>query len=224
MFAAISAFFALSIFPHANVIISMLPTIPIALVVAGHIRPSSAAFPRTGGDYVINSRILGPRWGVASTLLNSCGALVGMGFFSYAFVVLGLQPFFGMIATTSHSKTWADAANALTHQGWQLTAALAFLAVGLIICAVPIRVTMRIQLVCTAIASIGFVLGLILLIVVSKSTFISHFDGYAGAGSYRKLVTGGGGLTTTRATPSWRSARSPTSPSSNGGRCTSPAR
>ena len=193
LFAAISAFFALSIFPHANVIISMLLTIPISLVVALTFGRLQAAFPRTGGDYVINSRILGPPFGVASTLLNSCGALVGMGFFAYAFVVLGLQPFLGMVATTSHSKTFADAANSLTHQGWQLTAALAFLLVGVIICAVPIRVTMRIQLICTVIASIGFVLGLILLLVTSKGTFISHFDGYAGPGSYHKLVTDGGG-------------------------------
>ena len=193
LFAAISAFFALSIFPHANVIIAMLLTIPISLVVALTFGRLQAAFPRTGGDYVINSRILGPRFGVASTLLNSCGALVGMGFFAYAFVVLGLQPFLGMVATTSHSKRFADAANSLTHQGWQLTAALAFLLVGVIICAVPIRVTMRIQLICTVVASIGFIVGLIMLLVISKGTFISHFDGYAGAGSYRKLVSDGGG-------------------------------
>jgi len=192
LFAAISAFFALSVFPRANVIVSLLLTVPIALLVAYTFGRLQAAFPRTGGDYVINSRVLGPRVGVASTLLNSCGAVVGMGFFAYAFVGSGLQPLLAMVGTTSGSKTLLDAANSLTHHGWQALFALVLLAIGIAVCAVPIRVTMRVQNVCVAIASVGFVVALLMLWFTSKGTFTAHFDKYAGAGNYHRLVAAGG--------------------------------
>jgi APA family basic amino acid/polyamine antiporter len=192
LFAAISGFFALSIFPRANVIISLLLTVPISLAVGYTFGKLQAIFPRTGGDYVINSRTLGPRAGTASTLLNSAAAVVGMGFFAYAFVVSGLQPMMAMIGTTSGSNWFLDAATSLTHQGWQAFAALSFLAVGVAICAVPIRVTMRVQTICVAIAMTGFVLGLLVLWFTSKNGFISNYNGYAGGGAYAKATAAGG--------------------------------
>ena len=45
LFAAISGFFALSIFPHANIVISLLMTIPISVAVAFTFSKLQALYP-----------------------------------------------------------------------------------------------------------------------------------------------------------------------------------
>ena len=141
---------------------------------------------------MIVSRAIGPRSGTASTLLNSIAAVVGMGFFAYAFVVSGLQPMMAMIGTTSGGHWFLSAATSLTHHGWQAFAAIAFLAVGVAICAGPIRITMRVQAICAIIAMAGFILGLLVLWFTSKGQFISNYNHYAGADAYQKATAAGG--------------------------------
>jgi APA family basic amino acid/polyamine antiporter len=192
LFAAISAFFAFSIFPHANVLLTMVLTVPISLLVGVTFAILQRIVPRSGGDYVIVSRLLAPWAGVASTFLLGAGAIIGMGFFCYSFVTVGLQPALAIIGTVSGSHGLISASESLSHKGWTTLFSLVFLAGGLAIVAIPMRTTMRIQNLSILIAAVGFVLGLLFLWFVPKSTFVSHFDHYAGAGAYQKLTAAGG--------------------------------
>ena len=192
LFAAIAAFFAFSIFPHANILLTMALTLPFSVIIALTFSTLQRIVPRSGGDYVINSRLLAPWAGVASTFPLGAAAIIGMGFFCYAFVVVGLQPALAIIGTVAGSHDLIAASETLSEKGWTTAFSLFFLVLGMAIVAVPMRITMRIQNISMLIAVIGFVLGLLLLWFIPEHTFISHFNDYVGAGAYEKLSAHGG--------------------------------
>jgi APA family basic amino acid/polyamine antiporter len=192
LFGAISAFFALSVFPHANIIVSTLLVFPIALVVAITFGTLQSTMPRSGGDYVMVSRLLHPALGVSSTLLNSFGAVIGMGFFGVSFAKLGVQPLVAIVGTVNRSQDWINASNQLNSQAWTISLSLLYLAAGITIVALPIRTAMRIQNFCAVVAMTGFVIGLFVLWLTPKGTFIAHYNQYAGSGAYERVLQAGG--------------------------------
>jgi hypothetical protein len=52
---------------------------------------------------------------------------------------------------------------------------------------------MKVQNICIAIAGAGLVFGILMLLFMSKDSFVEHFNSYAGAGAYEKLNEAGGG-------------------------------
>jgi amino acid transporter len=191
-FAAISAFFALSVFPHANIMVSTLLVFPIAFVVAVTFGILQSTISRSGGDYVMVSRLLHPAVAVGSTLLNSFGAIIGMGFFAVSFARLGVQPLVAIVGTVSRNQGWINASNQLTSEGWTLSLSLLYLVAGFAIAVLPIRIAMRIQNFCAAVAMTGFVVGLFVLWFTPKGTFIAHYNQYAGSGAYERTLSAGG--------------------------------
>jgi APA family basic amino acid/polyamine antiporter len=192
LYIAVSVFIAYATFPRANIILSLLVLVPIALLVAVTMSALQRTIPRSGGDYVIVSRLFTPSLGVASTLLIMVAAITGAGFYAYSFVSVGLQPMLAIIGTITHSHALLSAANTLTHKTWVTIFALIFAAFGVGLVSGPMRVTMRLQNICIAIATVGFVVGLLVFWFTSKSGFVHSYNSYAGAGAYQKLIVAGG--------------------------------
>jgi basic amino acid/polyamine antiporter, APA family len=192
LYIAVSVFIAYATFPQANIILSLLILVPIALLVAVTMSALQRTIPRSGGDYVIVSRLFTPSLGVASTLLIMVAAITGAGFYAYSFVSVGLQPMLAIIGTITHSHGLLSTASTLTDKTWVTIFALVFAAFGVALVSGPLRVTMRLQNICIAIATIGFVLGLIVFWFTSKGGFIHSYNSYAGTGAYQRLTVEGG--------------------------------
>jgi basic amino acid/polyamine antiporter, APA family len=193
LFLAISVFIVYATFPRANIILTLLIVVPIALLIAVSFSALQRTIPRSGGDYVIVSRLFHPALGVATTLLIATAAITGVGAFSYFFVSNGVQPLLGIIGTITGSSWLLDAANTLQDKTWVTVFALVFLLFGLGLVSIPMRQTMRIQNICIVIASVGLVVGFVALLFLSKDGFVHNFNSYAGAGAYEKLNAAGGG-------------------------------
>jgi len=89
---------ASTVYPGANLYVAFtlafLVSIPFSLVFA----MMAIAFPRTGGDYVFNSRIVHPAYGLASSGLYLSLNIIGIGFFS-PFVGFYLSNMFSVAGT-----------------------------------------------------------------------------------------------------------------------------
>ena len=82
-------------------ILTMLCTIPMAVVYALF----AAAMPRSGGDYVYNSRTLGPIWGFVSSFNWLFWMLVYVGVPAAFVSSFGIAPWFRMMGAMSGNTT-----------------------------------------------------------------------------------------------------------------------
>jgi APA family basic amino acid/polyamine antiporter len=78
----------LSLFPQANLPLTMLMFLVPAFFTFMLYRELSIAMPRSGGDYVYVSRVVNPGVGFVGSVLAWMGALLSLGFILFNFVVI----------------------------------------------------------------------------------------------------------------------------------------
>jgi len=78
----------LSLFPGANLALTMLIFLIPAFFTFMVYRDMSVAMPRSGGDYVYVSRVVNPGVGFVGSVLAWMGALLSLGFILYNFVLI----------------------------------------------------------------------------------------------------------------------------------------
>jgi APA family basic amino acid/polyamine antiporter len=78
----------LSLFPQANVPLTMLMFVVPAFFTFMLYRELSITMPRSGGDYVYVSRVVNPGVGFVGSVLAWMGALLSLGFILFNFVVI----------------------------------------------------------------------------------------------------------------------------------------
>ena len=169
-----------STFPNANIWVANFLAFGVYLagwVVYAHL---SAAMPRSGGDYVFESRLLKPVIG----FIVSWGAWVTWDFFwtylaAAAIVTACLSPMFSAIGVATGNHAWTHAAS--TVQSWYVITPIIFVLILLStwIMIRGLKPFLRIQRAFMMPCSIGG-LAIILLsfILVSRNTFFRHFDAF----------------------------------------------
>jgi len=181
----------LGLYPGADLVwaftIGLIPAIAFILVYS----IQTAAFPRSGGDYVWVSRIGGFATGfIFSWLLQ----------FSYLFAILGLQSYYvAWIGVPSvltsmgvllHADSLMALSTALTSsQSLAFGVCLAFLVVGALICLFGPVLYSRVMKALWVYGMLGIVVWIFLLVTSTKAGFISAFNSaMAGTTSYDGII------------------------------------
>ena len=187
---AVSTFFVLGIYPGAHIVSAfwLIGLIGIAVVIPYGLL--AMVIPRSGADYPIVSRILGPNFGLASSFSLVVSQMLGIAFIATTFAVVGIVPAFATIGLVSGHPSFLHTSTTLSSQNWTFVLSLLILLVGIGIAALPNRVAMRIQKVGYSIAFTGLLIGVIVMLVTSQNSFTSSFNGLVGANSYAKILNG----------------------------------
>jgi len=174
-----NVFWILNGFPGVDPVQSTLITLPFAISAVVVFGLLAAAIPRSGGDYVIVSRILHPLWGFISSWTNFVSVSAYSGWVAWFTAVAFISGSAAVLAEFSGITQLADfAAWAASPDG-----ALVLGTLILIFCcgsmAFGLQVSLRIITIFAIVGLVGLVLSAIVLLVNSQETFIAAFNGFA---------------------------------------------
>jgi basic amino acid/polyamine antiporter, APA family len=177
---AFGVFFALSGFPGGNLLVGILLTIPLTLAYCYAFGLLSAVIPRSGGDYVLVSRILSPILGVISSSCMMVAVLLASAPLAIGFATQGVAAGLSTIGYVGGSTTLVDWGTTVsTSHGWQ------FLLGGLMIlgCAVVValgwRIMRRVMWTLVYITMGGLGIVVIINLFMSHAGFVSDFNSFA---------------------------------------------
>jgi amino acid transporter len=187
--------FTIAAFPQMNIYLALL--IPALASIPLWITFSllTATFPKTGGDYIFNSRILHPAIGFGVNLGFLFAQVLTAAFAAGFLAELALNPTLLIIGTVTENETiagWADTFSVDNSTGVFITSALCILFVCTL-AAIRSRLLLRVMTWMVMIFAVGAIIDIIILFATSNDSFARTFDSYAGAGSYEKVVAAGSG-------------------------------
>src|SRR5581483_11064331 len=154
-----------------NMLVSYLLALAVVLPTSLVFAMFSAAMPRSGGDYVYVSRILGPRLGMMSSFINTVWWFIYGGVPSAFFARYGLGPLFRNVGLLSGNGSLVEiGAWFVTPEGTIITGIL-LVAFLVAVFSLGLNVYFRIQNTLFVIAMLGLaVIGFVLL-TGSTATF-----------------------------------------------------
>jgi amino acid transporter len=177
----IGLFFVFAAFPGANLYVAL----PIAFALVGAVWITfallAATFPRAGGDYLYASRVIHPVVGLTSNIAVFASSLLGVGFWGGALVSIGIGPTFVIIGLTTGNSWWVSASETLSQKGWQFVIAIVFIVAVSALCALRTKVVARVMTWSFAIAFVGFLVAVIVMIVTSHNSFINAVNDFSEA-------------------------------------------
>ena len=188
----VSLFAALSAFPGGSFPLAALLTFPLAMSVVYSFGLMTAAMPRTGGDYVLVSRILHPAAGIVSSVCMSFSTFLSIAFEGIAFTTLGLAPSLTVVGLISGNHTLFNWGNTISSSHtWQFVLGGACIVSSLVIISSGWRWMKRIIIGLLAFSLLGLVFSAIVALFTSQATFISHFNSFAQPYTHSSHTYGG---------------------------------
>jgi basic amino acid/polyamine antiporter, APA family len=187
--------FTIAAFPRMNIYVALLVPAIASLPLWITWSLLTATFPKTGGDYVFNSRILHPAIGFGVNLGFLFANVLTAAFAAGFLAELAINPTLLIIGTVTKSSTisgWADTFTVDNKTGVFVTSALCILFVCAL-AAIRSRLLLRVMTVMVMIFAVGAIVDIIILFATSKGGFANTFNSYAGAGAYDKVVAAGAG-------------------------------
>ena len=170
-------FFALSLFPGADLVTATLIAFVINAPVLVMMALMASSMPRTGGDYVWVSRILSPPLATVSNFGAAFSAMIGATFWARYFPVFALGPTlvtFGIFFHNNDLIAWGDRFQ--TDHAWIFLGGLFMIVLMTAILIAGTKMTFRWQNTFWIIASAGTFLAFIVLAFGSSQSFQSHFN------------------------------------------------
>lgn len=176
----IAVFGALSGFPGGNFLLATLLTIPLALSVVYAFGFLTSAMPRSGGDYVLVSRILHPALGVVSSVCISLSSFLSIAFEGLGMVTLGIAPSLLIVGLITDSHTLVNWSNSVaTEKGWQFLLGV----VGILMAGAAVAAgwtwAKRFMFSLLAFSLLGLAISALVALFTSNASFISHFNSFA---------------------------------------------
>jgi amino acid transporter len=183
----------LVVFPRANPYIALLVTTVLCLFVWTAFALLTAAIPRVGGDYTINTRILSPGVALGANLAQALSALAGAVIVSWAVGTLALSPALTVIGTVTHTNTFVNWGNDLStaHQTTNFIVSLVVLGVLSLLSVLGTRFVVRAMTVLFFVAVVGLALSVIVTLFTSHGSFVHTVNAKIGPGTYAKTVAAG---------------------------------
>jgi APA family basic amino acid/polyamine antiporter len=178
---ALGLFFALTGFPGGSIFLGIILTLPFTLAFAYAFGMMSAVIPRSGGDYMIVSRVLHPLWGlVSSSCMLLAYALSAVFVGVTAFVDQGVAPGLITLGLSWHSHTLVTWGNTVaTSKGWELVLGCALIVVCAAVTSLGWTATRRAMYWTMIFSIVGVVVSAVVALVASRASFIAHFDAFA---------------------------------------------
>jgi amino acid transporter len=173
-------FFVFVLFPGGNYLLGLLLTIPLGIAVAYAFGLLTQMIPRSGGDYMLVSRVLHPAVGLISSFCMTLAGLFSNAFFGIAFTTIGLGPGLIGIGLVGGSDTLVDWGTTIqSTNGWKYGMGVAMMALSALILAGGWRWTIRIQNVLFWMVTSSVGISVLIALFTSKGHFISNFNDFA---------------------------------------------
>ncbi len=183
---ATGLFYAYAIWPHTD--------FPVAILLGGLLCAFTwfcwallaATMPRTGGGYIFNTRIIGPRVGFAADWLQFVSTVIAMALWTTWLTTVGLTGVFAIWGALKNNNTVAGWVPAISHPGWifLIGCALTFAVFG--VAAKSLKLSFRFQNTTFFISLIGLIIAIIALLLVGNASYINHFNTFAHRYTHRQ--------------------------------------
>ena len=172
--------FALAVGAGGNPFLAILLVIPMSLAFSYAFGLLTQMIPRSGGDYMLVSRVIHPSIGWVSVFCMTTAGLLSNAFFGLAVMTAGIVPLcvaVGLIADWPGLVLWAQEAS--TSKGWLIFFGLAMFAFAGVIQLWGWRTLLRIQnlFFWMVTASLGIVT--VVTLFMSNGRFEDKFNGFA---------------------------------------------
>lgn len=177
---AVGFFVAFALFPGGNYLVALALVIPLALAMSYTFGLLTQMIPRSGGDYMLVSRVLHPSLGLVSSFCMTLATLFSNAFFGIAFVTIGLGPGLiglGLVGGNHTLVHWGMTIQDSTTWKFVLGAGMMVLAAAIL--AGGWRWTLRIQNTLFWMVTGSLLLCVIAAVFTSKSGFIANFNDFA---------------------------------------------
>jgi len=182
VFLAISIFLFLGVFSGGSIWLGFAMAAVVAITIAVCYGLFASAIPRSGGDYVLVSRVTHPVIGLVSSFFWTSGVILSIAFIALAFVTVALGPSLAAVGLVSGENGLVTAGNELaTSEGWQFAIGTALILVSAVFLAGGWRWTTRIMNGLWVLMMLG--LGTVFLVLLFKSHdgFVNSFNQFAGS-------------------------------------------
>jgi APA family basic amino acid/polyamine antiporter len=174
-------FLALSLYPGGNFLLALLILTPMALAYAYSFGLLTAAMPRSGGDYLLVSRILHPVVGVISSFyMQLSNGMFSTALGGWFFTTLALGPgliVVGLVGDYPTLTSWGN--TVLSSENWQFGIGVVVIIVSLLPFLTGWRSWIRMQAIVFSVTMVGLLFSAIVAIFTSESSFRSSFNDFA---------------------------------------------
>jgi basic amino acid/polyamine antiporter, APA family len=186
-------FFVFALFPGGNYLVGLLLVIPLGLAMSYAFGLLTAMIPRSGGDYMLVSRVIHPLVGLISSFCMTLAGLLSNAFFGIAFVTIGLAPGLAGIGLVGNWPTLVEWSADIQSKNWQIGLGGLMMVLSGLILAGGWGWTLRVQNTLFWLVTSTLALSVLIAIFTSHSTFISNFDSFAksigaGDGAYENTI------------------------------------
>jgi basic amino acid/polyamine antiporter, APA family len=187
MWASVALAFAFAfllyggLYSGSNLVVAFLIAAALGLPGAFMYAMLSRIMPRSGGDYVFNSRALHPSVGFAGNFSYCVWLAVIYGLYTTYLVTYGFGAFGRTMAGFTGSSGWLDFGNWFSHHyAIFITGSVAMIISAAVFVIGGLTLFLRLQVIAFVTYIIGaFLIPLIVGIVQTKSGFVSNFNDYA---------------------------------------------
>ena len=179
---ATSVFFTLGAFPGGSIWLGFAMALGAALLISVCYGLFASAIPRSGGDYVLVSRVTHPVIGLVSSFFWTSGVIISIAFIALAFVTVAMGPSLAAVGLVSESSSLVDAGNTLaTSKGWQFGVGTLLIVTSALLLAGGWRWTTRLMSGFWALMMLGLATVFLVLLFKSQDGFVNSFNQFAGS-------------------------------------------
>ena len=172
--------FALTVGPGGNTYLALLLVAPMTLAFAYSFGLLTQMIPRSGGDYMLVSRVIHPLVGSISVFCMTAAGLLSNAFFGLAVVTAGIAPLcsaIGLIGNYPGLVTFGT--DVATSKGWIIFFGLVMFVLSGLMQLGGWKLILRIQNALFAMVTAALLICGLVALVQSKSSFISNFNSFA---------------------------------------------
>lgn len=187
-------FFVFALFPGGNYLLGLALTIPLILAIAYSFGLLTAMIPRSGGDYMIVSRVIHPVMGLISSFCMTLAGLLSNAFFGVAFVTLGIGPGLVSLGLLERSQGLINAGTTIQSTlGWKFGIGAAMMLLSAAFLVGGWRWSLRIQNTLFWIVTGGLIIATVAALFTSHASFVSSFNSFLrpythSANSYQEVL------------------------------------
>lgn len=188
---AITIFFPIAFFPGGSIWLAFAMALVFALVLCLCYGLFTSAMPRSGGDYVLVSRVTHPAVGIVSSFFWVAGVILVIAFVAQAFVQVALGPSLAAVGLVSGDSSLVTAGEDIaTEWGWQFGIGTALILISAALLAGGWRWTTRILNGLWAVMILGLATVFVFLLFKSHDGFVNAFNQFAGEpNAYDSVIT-----------------------------------
>ena len=172
--------FALTVGPGGNPYLALLLVVPMTLSFAYSFGLLTQMIPRSGGDYMLVSRVIHPAVGYISVFCMTTAGLLSNAFFALAVTTAGISPLCsGVGLVGGYPGLVRFGTTVSTSKGWIIFFGLVMFCISGAIQLGGWRLLLRIQNILFAMVTAALVICGVVALVQSKSSFIGNFNGFS---------------------------------------------